>query len=347
MSSQAEVHDQEYLADDAACPGRDACSAEIERLRGELSALKQAKTTRLQWWLLCVFGIAALALLPLVTFCLGLQIAEFSVAEWLSWIFLGFYVATPVSQLAVIVSIAVLHAGPRWRRYLVACLVAAASLAVMTICSIVVDESEFGLWFVHLLPASVPIVILTLFAARVWARWTLIPAGQPRTPRAVGLSSYFFLIGAMAVCAAALQALELDETALAQLAITFAIYSALPAVTAGSVLMVFLSAILGRARSRWKTILVSAGMLLLTSTLGPLLMMVSLYALEGSFAIDSETMQAVLFYSLAMFVTVTVVLSLSVFWMRRLGYELVTIRDQPAVSAARAVELGRESLQPT
>ena len=121
MSSQVEVHDQECLADDAACAGRDVCFAEIERLRGELSALKQAKTTRLQWWILCIFGIAGLSLLPLVTFCGALQLAEAAISEWLSWSFLGLYVATPAAQLAVITSIAVLHAGPRWRRYLVAC----------------------------------------------------------------------------------------------------------------------------------------------------------------------------------------------------------------------------------
>ena len=79
----------------------------------------------------------------------------------------------------------------------------------------------------------------------------------------------------------------------------------------------------------------SAGTLLLTSTLGPLLL-VSLLALEGSSSIDAQTMQTVLVYSLAMFVAVTMVLPLALLWLWLLGYELVTIRDQLADCEARS-----------
>ena len=337
MSSQAEAHERLCLADDAVCPGRDVCSAEIERLRSELSALRQAKHSRLEWWFLCLFGAASLALLPLGLFWVGQMAAEDS--------YLGLFVGTPASQLAVFASIAVLYGGPRWRRYLAACLFTSVSFVAMVFCSAIVGEFEFEIWF-RLLPASMLIAVLCAFAARVWGRWTIVAAGQPRAPRTVSLASYFLLLGTCAVCLAGLGQIELDETDIAEMVISFVIYSTLPGVTAGIVLLTLLSAILGRSENRWKTRLVSAAILLLASVLEPIILLL-LLMIEGPSSFDSEIAQAVLVYSFSSFATITLLLSLAAFWMRLLGYELVTVRDQRADYGSRAVALGGESLQPT
>ena len=178
--------------------------AEIERLRAELSKLQGDNVQRqsAKWSCLAALGVFLLATTPFLPLA-ALQVLEnagWTNSEWFAYIFWGVSIGLPWAQWSLLGTICMLHHGPLWQRALIwVGLAGCTGMAMLLAITVLENDPEDVLIVGWAAPLLAVVIIFPTFMARVLRRWTLAERNAKAVPRPVSLKSYLALMAVLGI----------------------------------------------------------------------------------------------------------------------------------------------------